>query len=271
MTLKLLFAAFFTLLFFVSCSADNSTDPIELVQQSTEADGVIALANVNNISIENLKGGVIIYSNDLEDDKINYVLSKTVKAESIEKAISYFDEIVLESNLSSNQLSISVSYPFDSDYLETYGYLDLYVPREMPCYVSNMKEGVYSFYMSNQITTRNIKDHVKIVGHSGSCDIETEKGEIEIEIVIPDSGFCKALTLDGEISVRIPKETSANLFAQTDNGTIVYENLNLSNITEQTGKISGQLGNGDSEINLVTKNGNISIVGFDWNHISQKI
>ena len=126
-----------------------------------------------------------------------------------------------------------------------------------------MKEGVYSFYMSNQITTRNIKDHVKIVGHSGSCDIETEKGEIEIEIVIPDRGYCKALTLDGAITLRIPKETSASINAQTDKGAIIYENIKILDISQQSGKLSGQLGNGEGEISLATKNGNVTIIGFN--------
>ncbi|MCB0731673.1 MAG: hypothetical protein KDC88_11630, partial [Ignavibacteriae bacterium] len=82
MTLKSLCFLLIILFFGIGCSSGNGTDPIELVQQSTDSDGEIVLENVKNVSIENIKGGVILYSNDIESNKINYVLSKTVKADS---------------------------------------------------------------------------------------------------------------------------------------------------------------------------------------------
>jgi len=257
--LKLIF--FLSIILIIGCSNSDTTDPIELVQQSTKVTSDISLADISKISVENSKGGLIINGSDV-DETLSYTLSKTVKAESGDKAQAHFDDIELETETLNDSMKFFVKYPSDSDRLESYGYLDLDIPRGIPCTISNMREGIYSSYMSNTITVKNVKDHIKIVGHNGSCDLETEKGELEIEIAVPDSGFCKAVTLDGDIILKIPTETSAAISAVTESGTVTYENLVISNMNQEEGKLSGVLGSGSGEIIISTKNGNINITGI---------
>ncbi len=245
----------------LGCSNSDTTEPVELVQQSTEVTSDISLSGINKISVENSKGGIIIYGTTIKET-LSYTLSKTIKAESKDIAQAHFDEIELETNTIDDLLNFSVKYPSDSERLESYGYLDMDISRDIPCTISNMREGVYSLYMSNTLTIKNIKNHIEITGHNGSCDLETEKGLIEIEIAIPDSGFCKAITLDGDIILNIPTATSATISAATESGTVTYKNLTISNLSQEEGKLSGAVGSGSGEIVLSTKKGNISITGI---------
>jgi hypothetical protein len=255
------FISLLVFLLFASCSNPEGSGLIELVEQSIEEESKFAISGIKNIVIENSRGGVITYGSGI-NDTILYTLSKTVKAESKELAQSHFDKIQLETILIIDTLYCSVIYPFNDDNLESYGYLDIYIPREIPITLQNMVEGVYVSYMSGAIRVRDVKDHISIAGHNGSCDVHTNKGRIRIEIALPDSSHCKAGTEYGDILLTIPDQTSATISARTDFGNIIYTGLNIENLTQSYGLLTGIIGNGIGEIILETKNGNIYIIGI---------
>jgi hypothetical protein len=179
-----------------------------------------------------------------------------------EKAENNFDKIQLVTTTIDDSLKCSLEYPFDTDYMTTFGYLDMNIPFTMPCKIINMVEGIFVFNMGNELTVRNAKDHIEILGHNGSCDVETKKGRIKIGIALQDGGFCRALTDNGDIGLTIPSETSATIHAETFYGNINYENLDISDLKQSFGQLSGALGSGEAEIRLVTKMGNIKIRGI---------
>ncbi len=251
----------FVFLLFTSCSNPESTVAIELVQQSIEEDNGFSISGIKSITIENSKGGIITYGSGI-NDTILYTLNKTIKAETKEKAQNHFNEIQLLTSIINDTLQCSVSYPFNTDYLESYGYLDMYIPHEIPITIQSMVEGVYVSYMSNELWVRDVKDHISIAGHNGSCDVHTNKGEIRIEIAIPDGGYCKAKTEQGDIILTIPSQTSAAINAKTYSGNIIFNGLNIESLNQSNGLLSGTLGTGKGEIWLETKSGNINIKGI---------
>jgi len=138
----------------------------------------------------------------------------------------------------------------------------MYIPQEIQCIIRNMVEGIYVAYMWSDLTVRNTKDHIDIRDHYGSCDIHTNKGEVKIEIDIPPSGYCKAATERGDIVLTIPHQTSATIYAKSYSGTATYNGLNIENLNQSYGLLTGILETGEGEIWLETKSGNIKIKGI---------
>lgn len=69
-------------------------------------------------------------------------------------------------------------------------------------------------------------------------------------------------TVNGNISLSIPDDTSAELLAQVTNGNISTSGLVLQNQVVTGTSLRGTLGAGDGQITLGTVNGNITATGF---------
>ena len=245
------------------CDSPEISDYEEFFKFNDEEKGIIPFSNIKGIDIENSRGGVIIYGST-RTDTLSYILSKTIRAKTNEIALNHFDDIDLHFETETDTLRLSVLYPFDTDYLTPSGYIDLYIPYQMPLAIRSMNEGIYIYYMANDIIVRKVKDHIDIRNHSGSCDIQSEKGDIQIEIALPDSGYCIAKTENGDIKLTIPHETSANIYAKTYSGIINTPNLDILNLIQNNSTLSGTLGTGEGEIFLETRAGNIFIEVLDF-------
>lgn len=246
---------------FSGCSKSSVNDPVELNTYSFEKNSILSAGNITGLEVENPRGGLILYGTGISDT-ISYILSKTIKAEDKDKAEAQKDNIELFTELTNDTLHCSVLYPLDTDYLESYGYLDMYVPRELPVVIRNMVEGIYINDMRGDLKVRNAKDHIDIWRHSGSCDVRTIKGDLNIEIALPGGGYCKAATDEGDIILKVNSQASASIYAKTIAGTVICYGLNISNLNHSSGLLTGQIGTGVGEIRLETEIGNIEISGF---------
>ena len=136
------------------------------------------------------------------------------------------------------------------------------VPYQMLCQIENATEGIYVFDLDSTLFINNAKDNIEIQRHNGSCEINTSKGNISVEIALPDSGFCRCSTSMGDIVMKLPVTTSATVYAKSNEGTVGYTNLTFSSLSQKTDFLSGTLGTGDGEIYLETQKGNIQILSF---------
>jgi hypothetical protein len=244
-----------------NCGNSEISEPVDLIHYSFEQSNEFQISDAHIVSVENYKGGIIVYGND-DTNKISYTLNKTVRTANREQANMHFDEIEFIKEMNFDTVYCSVAYPYDSDYLQSYGYLDLYIPYTLPLLIQNATEGIYVSYMSSDIIIRDVKDHISITHHSGTCDVSTLSGKIQIELILPDSGFCHAETEEGDIILKIPHTSSATIDARTDFGTISHTGLTIKESYENYGALRGIIGSGRCEIWLRTKIGDIEIFGM---------
>jgi len=249
------------LILIVSCADQQNWNVVELKTFSSQESSSFPIADISVISLNNNKGGVIIYGR-VENDTIDYTISKTINADTRERAENNFKNVQLSSEVNNDTLKCSMIYPFDSDYMQAFGYLDLHLPHLLPCIINNMSEGVFVFSLWNDLKVSNSKDHVDIRGHHGSCDIQTQKGVVSIETILPDSGYCRANTGQGNIILTIPRSTSATIYARTWNGEVSAEYLDISDLENIFGEFRGVIGEGSAEIHLETLSGHIKIIGM---------
>ncbi|MBN2280862.1 MAG: DUF4097 family beta strand repeat protein [Candidatus Marinimicrobia bacterium] len=104
--------------------------------------------------------------------------------------------------------------------------------------------------------------NIFIDSHCGSSDINLTNGNIDGESTLSKQGVCKIYVTNGNINLDIPQSTSAEFSAKITNGSISTNNLTFSNFQQSKYSVSGILGNGEGEVDLVTTNGTIRVKGI---------
>ncbi len=78
----------------------------------------------------------------------------------------------------------------------------------------------------------------------------------------PASGTIDFANGNGNLTLDVPTDVSAELEATVTSGTISLTNLTLQNEVSSPTSLTGTLGAGEGQITLGTVNGNIAISGF---------
>jgi|GEM_PF-682242 len=245
----------------INCSNNSPTEVISLVSSSEQWFGGFKLENIDHLVASNRLGSIYIYGNSLPDTIQSY-LYKNVSAETKNVAEEHFSDIVLEHSILNDSVLCSIAAPYYSAQLEYSCNLELEISGELQTYIKSPNNGVNIYYMDTTVYVLDSRGDIELRQHNGSCEVNTSKGDIITEMIIENNGFCRCYTSEGDITVEIPSNTSATIYAITDEGAVSYSNLTISNLSESQGYLSGELSNGQGEIHLETKKGNIEIKGF---------
>ena len=97
----------------------------------------------------------------------------------------------------------------------------------------------------------------------GVATVSVENGSIDGTVTLPPGGDIMISTGIGDIDLRIPTSTSAELSALVGFGAITWDNLDLLNAVHTNRSLTGTLGDGTGLIDLDTRNGNIDVTGFN--------
>jgi hypothetical protein len=97
----------------------------------------------------------------------------------------------------------------------------------------------------------------------GFATVSVDSGRVYGTVTLPPGGEIMLSTVNGDIDLRIPTSTSADLSARVGIGAITWDNLDLLNAVHMTQSLTGTLGDGTGLIDLDTRNGNIDVTGFD--------
>jgi hypothetical protein len=97
----------------------------------------------------------------------------------------------------------------------------------------------------------------------GFATVSVDIGSVDGTVTLPPGGEIMIATGIGDIDLRIPKSTSAELSALVGFGAITWNNLDLLNAVHTNNSLTGTLGDGAGLIDLDTRNGNIDVTGYD--------
>lgn len=115
--------------------------------------------------------------------------------------------------------------------------------------------------MAIEVTQDN--GHVNVENIENSLRVTVGNGSVYGAVTIPLGGEITLWTGNGDLDLRIPTSTSAELFARVGLGAIAWDNLDFLNVVQTDRSLTGTLGNGTGLIDLDTGNGNIVVTGFD--------
>lgn len=122
--------------------------------------------------------------------------------------------------------------------------------------------------VNGDFDARNISNDFKITLVNGDIKMENTSGNNEIDVTngkvkgILDS--TKGLQIDvinGSINLTIPKTYNGKLTADVVNGKINYDNLELTNVSDDKKSLRAYIGNKDKEIKCDLVNGKITFTG----------
>jgi DUF4097 and DUF4098 domain-containing protein YvlB len=87
-------------------------------------------------------------------------------------------------------------------------------------------------------------------------------GEIRSHQTLPIDGMINFSTVNGNIYLEVPRNTSADFSATMTNGSFSTSNLDFKNQVISRTFVQGTLGSGQGKIKFSTVNGKLSIAGF---------
>ncbi len=97
----------------------------------------------------------------------------------------------------------------------------------------------------------------------GFATVSVDNGRIDGTVTLPPGGEIMLSTVNGDIDLRIPTSTSAELSVLVGFGAITWNNLDLLNAVHTNRSLTGILGDGTGLIDLETEIGNIDVSGFN--------
>jgi DUF4097 and DUF4098 domain-containing protein YvlB len=133
------------------------------------------------------------------------------------------------------------------------------VPRQVGFIARTINGEIGATALASNIVSRTVNGSIKI-STSGYAEAQTINGEISAKL--GDANWPQALTfttLNGEIALDLPADTSADVKAETLNGTINSDFPLSLRTTENRRKVSGRIGTGGRELVLKTLNGSINL------------
>lgn len=112
------------------------------------------------------------------------------------------------------------------------------------------------------VNVSQVNGHVIVEDLESSLLVRLENGSIYGTVSLPPGGEITLWTGNGDLDLRIPTSTSAELSARVDLGTIAWNNLDFRYPVQTSRSFTGTLGNGAGRIDLDTRIGNIDVTGF---------
>ena len=95
----------------------------------------------------------------------------------------------------------------------------------------------------------------------GNLSTEVTNGNLTGGVSLPVDGSCWMNSVNGNITLTVPRTSSAEVTASVTNGTVSVNNLQLLLRTSSWTSLSGTLGDGKGSIQLTTVNGTVVLSG----------
>ena len=114
------------------------------------------------------------------------------------------------------------------------------------------------------LTVRHEDGPVTLRGTGGAVDVEIQNGDLEVQAAsLPADGTVRLRTANGDVTLRLPPDASAQIGAQTSVGALRTQGLAL---TEERfspqgagGRYEARLGAGATTVELRTENGSVLV------------
>lgn len=116
--------------------------------------------------------------------------------------------------------------------------------------------------VSGTTTAESTNGNVHVRGVDAVRNVTTTNGNVEAEIRVLD-GDATVESVNGNVEAWIAPELDAELRAQSSQGTVSVEGLDLGDVTRTDDLVTGILGDGGPLLSIETTNGNVTVSALD--------
>lgn len=244
---------FFVSVFLSSCGSDSDGSIGSLpVVSNTNFEAVepfsvvVPIANHTLFSLIGINGEINI-NGDAAADSAVITGMKRVLSESVEDAEAHLEDLIVNVQDSVNEVRVETIQPADTGgriYIVNYS---VTLPRFLKISVNNLNGIVTLASIDNDVVVLNLNGNITLANVTGSASANVLNGDVQGVLTLPLSGVINMKTLNGDIDLEIPVNTSAQLKASVTVGTITTQNLALQNVVSTPTFLSGTLGSGQGE------------------------
>jgi hypothetical protein len=188
--------------------------------------------------------------------------TKRVGSDSIQDAQEHLQELDVNVQGLANEVFIKTIQPQDTggrNYVVIY---TITLPKNWKIQLANVNGIVTIDSVGNNVNVNNVNGNVTLMEIVGSTLVNLVNGIIESEVTLPINGTIDLSTVNGNINLAIPANTSAEFSARAAMGSISTSNLVFQNEVKTSTSLRGTLGNGQGTMSLDTGTGNITVSGF---------
>ncbi len=139
---------------------------------------------------------------------------------------------------------------------------NIIVPSHLAVDVTQVNGHVTVLDIESSLIVEVVNGNVYLSDIFGVATVRVDDGSIDGTVTLSPGGEIMLSTVNGDIDLRIPTSTSAELTALAGFGGITWDNLDLLSAVHTNASLTGTLGDGTGLIVLDTRNGNIDMTGF---------
>ena len=188
---------------------------------------------------------------------------RQVWSESVADAQDYLDRLEVVVTELANDIVLRTVQPSNTNGRNLVVNYELTVPARLIAQLVNINGNVTAQLMDNTVSVTNINGNVTLDDILGDQNVMLTNGNVVSQTsILAPGGVIDLETVNGNVTLDIPQNTSAQFSAHLVNGTITTSGLVLLNPVSTVTSLTGTLGGGQGIIDLRTVNGNIRATGF---------
>ena len=260
---SLCFSTILLLIAAVSCGVITPTDEVANTKYAaTEPFSYgFAVGEEGTLEVRAINGPVEICG--VQDDGTVLIWGeRRVESESIADAEAHLRQLLVKTESSRYRVSIETEQPDQSNGRNYEVSYHIRVPTgwQVKTHHVNGKIEAKSIVGDLSLDLTNGEMHLSDLAANVSAHLVN--GTISGEVRLPPQGSCRLSTINGEIDLAIPQETSAWLSAEVISGSVSVTGLEIHETRSTPTAVRGALGSGDGTIELEAINGTIMVRGF---------
>jgi hypothetical protein len=212
------------------------------------------------LELINVNGRITAEASD--GDTVEVKAERTGKGGSDEAAKDALARIEMREEVGDNRVRIEVRPPRFSGASGHDIKWTVKVPKGVAVDLRTVNGGVTITGVQGDVRARSTNGGIK--GHgiaAANVDASVTNGGVEIELVTAaTTGSIDLESVNGGVSLSLPRESQADITARCVNGGITINGLDLEIVGEQTRrKVQGKLNGGGARVTLQTTNGGVRI------------
>lgn len=227
----------------------------------------IDITGKKKISLENVNGNIKISHGD---DSGNLIVKASKEIKVKKKFLDTpFDEIKVAIDSGGQTVEIKAEitksredgfFKFNIGRDQRVDY-EIIVPPGIEIEIENVNGNISAGKLSNDLKIDLVNGEVSLDNYSGKLKCEITNGSFSADI--DSTSGMDLSTINGGVTLNLNNFINANLRAETVNGRIIDENLQLRVVEKEKKLFKGKLGSGESDvdINIETVNGKIKLIG----------
>jgi hypothetical protein len=235
----------------MACNGDDASSPTSPDGPPSSTDQVaeeifslpVAATDQSTLTVRGINGSVDV-TGGAAAGAVTIAGVRRVGSDSVSDAQSRLAQLQVQVTTLGNEIVVETDQP-----AETEG------RNYVVDYTISVPDGV-------DVSVRNINGAVTLTLIVGNVFVDLTNGSISSQVTLPRDGTIEESTLNGDIDLRIPAATGAQVMANITNGEINVSGLDLQDPVSTGTSLTGTLGDGRGTISIRTVNGSIRLEGF---------